>query len=122
MRRYYLKEREMIKETEAIICNRCGKEIVVRNGEPREGVFSADCEWGYFSEKDGERHHFDLCEECYDGVTREFLIEADKEERTELKIKTKRMDRKINVRCMFVGMRRDDAASLSLSDGAYDAV
>lgn len=25
MRRYYLKEREMIKETEAIICNRCGK-------------------------------------------------------------------------------------------------
>ena len=27
MRRYYLKEREMIKETEAIICNRCGKEI-----------------------------------------------------------------------------------------------
>ena len=48
------------------------------------GVFSADCEWGYFSEKDGERHHFDLCEECYDGVTREFLIEADKEERTEL--------------------------------------
>ena len=51
MRRYYLKEREMIKETEAIICNRCGKEIVVRNGEPREGVFSADCEWGYFSER-----------------------------------------------------------------------
>ena len=46
MRRYYLKEREMIKETEAIICNRCGKEIVVRNGEPREGVFSAD--WGIF--------------------------------------------------------------------------
>ena len=42
MRRYYLKEREMIKETEAIICNRCGKEIVVRNGEPREGVFSAN--------------------------------------------------------------------------------
>ena len=37
-----------------------------------------------FSEKDGEVHHFDLCEECYDGVTREFLIEADKEERTEL--------------------------------------
>ena len=36
------------------------------------------------SEKDGEVHHFDLCEECYDGVTREFLIEADKEERAEL--------------------------------------
>lgn len=37
-----------------------------------------------FRRKDGEVHHFDLCEECYDGVTREFLIEADKEERAEL--------------------------------------
>lgn len=51
MRRYYLKERKMVKETEAVICNRCGKEIPVRNGEPQEGVFSADYEWGYFSEK-----------------------------------------------------------------------
>ena len=77
MRRYYLKE--MIKETEAIICNRCGKEIVVRNGEPREGVFSADCEWGYFSEKDGERHHFDLCESCYDDLVSSFKIPVDAE-------------------------------------------
>ena len=79
MRRYYLKEREMIKETEAIICNRCGKEIVVRNGEPREGVFSADCEWGYFSEKDGERHHFDLCKSCYDDLVSSFKIPVDAE-------------------------------------------
>ena len=50
MRRYYLKERKMVKETEAVICNRCGKEIPVRNGEPQEGVFSADYDWGYFSE------------------------------------------------------------------------
>ena len=47
-------------------------------------LFRSDVAWDYFSEKDGEVHHFDLCEECYDGVTREFLIEADKEERTEL--------------------------------------
>mgnify|MGYP000742550999 CR=1 FL=1 len=69
MRRYYLKEREMIKETEAIICNRCGKEIVVRNGEPREGIFSADCEWGYF----------DLCESCYDDLVSSFKIPVDAE-------------------------------------------
>ena len=50
----------------------------------REGAAHFDVAWDYFSEKDGEVHHFDLCEECYDGVTREFLIEADKEERTEL--------------------------------------
>ena len=58
---------------------RFGKEIVVRNGEPREGVFSADCEWGYFSEKDGERHHFDLCESCYDDLVSSFKIPVDAE-------------------------------------------
>ena len=56
----------------------------VKEGILREGAAHFDVAWDYFSEKDGEVHHFDLCEECYDGVTREFLIEADKEERTEL--------------------------------------
>ena len=72
MRRYYLKEREMIKETEAIICNRCGKEIVVRNGEPRKAYLVQTANGGYFSEKDGERHHFDLCESCYDDLVSSF--------------------------------------------------
>ena len=48
MRRYYLKEREMIKETEAIICNRCGKEIVVRNGEPRKAYLVQTANGGIF--------------------------------------------------------------------------
>ena len=64
--------------------NRCGKKLAVKEGILREGAAHFDVAWDYFSEKDGEVHHFDLCEECYDGVTREFLIEADKEERTEL--------------------------------------
>lgn len=48
MRRYYLKEREMIKETEAIICNRCGKEIVVRNGEPGKAYLVQTANGGIF--------------------------------------------------------------------------
>lgn len=60
------------------------EEAAVKEGILREGAAHFDVAWDYFSEKDGEVHHFDLCEECYDGVTREFLIEADKEERTEL--------------------------------------
>lgn len=68
----------------SVVCNRCGKKLAVKEGILREGVAHFDVAWDYFSEKDGEVHHFDLCEECYDGVTREFLIEADKEERTEL--------------------------------------
>ena len=57
---------------ESVICNRCGRKLAVRNGIVREGVFSSDHAWDFFSEKDGEVHHFDLCEECYDEVTGEF--------------------------------------------------
>ena len=35
---------------------------------------------GYFSEKDGERHSFDLCESCYDDLLRTFRIPAEIEE------------------------------------------
>ena len=46
----------------------------------REGVFSVDYTWGYFSDKDGERHSFDLCESCYDELLRSFRIPAEIEE------------------------------------------
>lgn len=60
------------------------KEIVVRNGNP-EGVFSASCEWGYFSEKDGERHHFDLCESCYDDLVSSFKYPLTQSEKLKQK-------------------------------------
>ena len=80
MRQYTIKE---TKEIKTIICNQCGKEIPVSGGCPREGVFSADYEWGYFSEKDGERHSFDLCEECYDGLIASFKLPVDIEIKAE---------------------------------------
>ena len=46
---------------ETVICNCCGKKMVVENGILREGAISIDHMWDYFSEKDGEVHHFDLC-------------------------------------------------------------
>ena len=38
----------------AVICNCCGKNLVVANGIVREGVAHICAEWDYFSEKDGE--------------------------------------------------------------------
>ena len=64
---------------ESVICNRCGRKLAVRNGIVREGVFSSDHAWDFFSEKDGEVHHFDLCEECYAEVTGEFMVEVEVE-------------------------------------------
>ena len=57
---------------DCVICNRCGKKLAVKNGIVREGVFTSDHRWDFFSEKDGEIHHFDLCEDCYNEVTAEF--------------------------------------------------
>ena len=77
MRQYQLKETKEIKK---IICNRCGKETEVVNGIPGEEMLHVEHTWGYFSEKDGECHSFDLCEECYDEFVKGFLFPAEVEE------------------------------------------
>lgn len=71
MRQYEMKETKEIKK---IICNKCGKEIVVQNGIAREDYLSVDKRWGYFSGKDSQTDSFDLCEECYDSFVATFLI------------------------------------------------
>ena len=45
---------------------------------------SLDYAWDYFSEKDGQVHHFDLCEECYDELVSGFKIAVEVEEQAEL--------------------------------------
>lgn len=75
--RQYQKETKEIEVVQKIVCNQCGKEIPVVNGREAEGVFQVDYVWGYFSEKDGERHTFDLCEKCYDELLCGFQIPAE---------------------------------------------
>lgn len=60
-----------------VICNKCGKKIIVDNGIILEGVFSVDYSLGYFSEKDGEVHSFDLCEDCYDEMVKGYKIDIE---------------------------------------------
>lgn len=71
MRQYRMQE---IKTLEKIICNKCGKEIIVKNGMSEIDTFSVEKRWGYFSNKDNEVHEIDLCEQCYDEWISEFLI------------------------------------------------
>lgn len=68
----------------SVICNGCGKNLLVENGILKEGCFEADAVFGYFSKKDGEIHSFDLCEECYDKMIARFRIPAQRREATEL--------------------------------------
>lgn len=68
----------------AVVCNCCGRNLVVANGIVREGVVHICAEWDYFSEKDGENHKFDICEECYDRLLAGFRYPAMISQRTEL--------------------------------------
>ena len=65
-------------------CNKCGKQLVVENEIIKEGNFSVDYLWNYFSEKDGRQHKFDLCEKCYDKMVQEFVYPVDDQDYKEL--------------------------------------
>ncbi|MDO4304027.1 MAG: hypothetical protein Q4D94_08925 [Bacillota bacterium] len=68
----------------AVICNKCKKELTVENGILKEGCYHGDSRFGYFSNKDGMKHSFDLCEECYDKLIKGFAIPVEEEEIKEL--------------------------------------
>ena len=53
-------------ELTKVFCNQCGKELVVEEGIVKEGCFSVDYEFDYFSNKDGYIYSMDLCEKCFD--------------------------------------------------------
>lgn len=74
MKQYGTRE---IQDVNKIICNKCGKEINVLNGRPEEDVLQVKKRWEYSSGKDNEVHSFDLCEDCYDEMTKAFLIPVE---------------------------------------------
>jgi len=74
MRKY---EKEQDRELTEVVCNQCKKKLQLENGYLREGCFGVDYGFGYFSNKDGMRHRFDLCEECYDKMIAGFQIPVE---------------------------------------------
>jgi len=70
-------------DLESVWCNWCGKRLIVKDGILREGSAHFELTWDYFSEKDGEVHHWDLCEACYDRLIRQFRIAPEIEEAVE---------------------------------------
>ena len=69
-----------MEQKETRICNVCGKTVELPFGEG----LSVEKTWGYFSGKDGERHSFFLCEDCYDRITAAFAVPVKIREVTEL--------------------------------------
>lgn len=81
MRRY---SNDNEKKLIQVICNQCKKELKIDNGYLKEGCFTADYSFGYFSRKDGTKHQFDLCEDCYDRLVAEFAVPVDSSQEKEL--------------------------------------
>jgi len=73
-----------MRDTFTVICNKCKKAIKIEGDIVKEGLFEAEYRFGYFSRKDGEIHKFDLCEDCYDQITADFLIPPEITEVTEV--------------------------------------
>lgn len=73
-----------MKKQNKVFCNCCGKEIPVQRGIEMESVCTIHTNWGYFSEKDGEKHTFEICEKCYDKWIADFAIQPEITENTEL--------------------------------------
>lgn len=66
-----------------VYCNCCGLKIPHRGNVIISGALSFRAEWGFFSNKDGESHSFELCESCYDKIVRKFHLPVEISERTE---------------------------------------
>ena len=73
-----------MEKKETRICNGCGKTVKVSGTPPCGEGLTVTKTWGYFSGKDGERHSFFLCEECYDKLVESFAVPAETTEETEL--------------------------------------
>lgn len=79
MRQY----QKQTNELEKVICNCCGRELKVERGILKEGACRLETGWGYFSNKDMEKHSFDLCEACYDQWISGFSVPVEITEETE---------------------------------------
>ncbi|MGV8173304.1 MAG: hypothetical protein ACP5M6_03765 [Methanobrevibacter sp.] len=71
-----IKQEEVVDD---VICNMCGNKVSRSLGEICDHVHVVQS-WGYFSNKDTERHTFDLCEDCYDKIVGQFKIPVDIQE------------------------------------------
>ena len=74
----------MKTENGTILCNCCKKMIQEEGTISQMESLHIEKEWGYFSQKDGEKQEFDICEACYDKWTASFQIPVKKQEVTEL--------------------------------------
>lgn len=66
------------------VCNVCGRKLLLFSGETREDALQIEKDWGFFSNKDRQKHRFALCEQCYDQWIATFSVPVEQSEVNEL--------------------------------------
>lgn len=69
---------------QSVICNGCEKKLFVENGLLKASAYEGKQTFGYFSERDGVTHQFDLCEACYNEWICKFRIPVTETECIEM--------------------------------------
>ncbi len=67
-----------------LFCNCCGRELKMEHGHAVEDFFHLEKTWGYFSNQDGISQNADICEFCMEQWMKEFKIQPETVERTEI--------------------------------------
>ncbi len=68
-----------------LVCNLCGQILWEETQRiAKKDWLAVDKSWGYFSNKDGKKHRFCICEECYDKWVESFFIPVEVSDETEL--------------------------------------
>lgn len=78
MRKYKVVSVEKL-EVDEIICNGCGKKIHKNQFGYFEEHLHVEKSWEYSSKRDGEKHSFDLCQDCYEKLIHSFKFFPDRE-------------------------------------------
>lgn len=56
-------------EISDIICDVCSRSCLKSPEAPYSAEFaSLNAEWGYWSQKDGQKCNLDMCEDCFDKI------------------------------------------------------
>lgn len=61
-----------------VICNRCGESCLPHAHATGFEHAAVDVAWGYNSNKDGTKQHWDLCEKCHDEFVATFKVPPTK--------------------------------------------
>ncbi len=70
----YRNETVVIEKVYSVKCNCCGKEIASDKYGYTSDYLSVNKRWGYNSSFDNENHSFDICEDCYKNIIKNFKI------------------------------------------------